>query len=262
MDITRRNVLLLGLGGGLLIVSGDLGQLSTPDLSVSPVGSIQYPAMAAHRGGRGLYPEGSMVAFREVVRNHPGMVLEMDVRPLLDGTLVVCHDATVDRIAVGKTGRVDAMSPAQWRALKVKNTDGTQAGPAAFLQDVLDEFGGTDVVLMIELKDYTDASRNQYVEQLWPYRHQIISACFNTNIARTLSGYGFSGQQLSTKPPAKYLRSMQHVALSHKSITPSVVDDVHGRGMRLWAWTVNDSAGKDRMFAMGVDGVMTDNPNI
>lgn len=262
MGISRRSLLLSGLGGLVLISLSDVHQLASPAQAVLQTDRLTYPALAAHRGGRDLYPEGSMVAFREVVRNFPGAVLEMDVRPLKDGTLVVCHDATIDRIAVGQTGRVADMSPAQWRALQVHNTDGTEVGKAAFLSDVLGEFGGTDTVLMIELKDYSDTARNQYVKQLWPYRGQVISACFDARVARTLAGSGFSGQQLSGTLPEAYLPGMQHVALNHKKITESVVRNVHAEGLRLWAWTVNDATRKNALYAMGVDGVMTDNPNI
>jgi Glycerophosphoryl diester phosphodiesterase len=187
----------------------------------------------------------------------------MDVRPLKDGTLVVCHDATVDRIAVGGvTGRVDQMTVAQWSKLLVRNTGGTTSGPAAFLSDVLTEFGTTSTVLMIELKDYTDDARNEYVRQLWPYRDQIIGACFNQTVNRVIAGSGFHGQHLANSPPATYPDRMNCVALGYTTITPAVVAAVHAKNQRLWAWTVNDAATKDRLVAMGVDGIITDDPTI
>lgn len=263
MDLTRRALLLSGMGAAVLSTVGDINQLSVRTRLSDPVRNIAYPAIAAHRGGRNLYPEGSMIAFRACVANYPGTILEMDVRPLKDGTLVVCHDATVDRIATGGvTGKVADMTVSQWQALKVKNTSGTATGQAAFLSDVITEYGGTDVVLMIELKDYSEAARNRYVEQLWPYREQLVSACFDTNVARMLAGSGFSGQYLATKPPAEYPPWADHVALLHENITPTVVQQAHAAGAKLWAWTVNDAATKHRLLAMGVDGIITDNPTI
>lgn len=241
---------------------GAIDGVTVPTRVRTPVERIRYPAVAAHRGGRDLYPEGSMLAFQAIVANHPGMVLEMDVRPLKDGTLVICHDATVDRIAVGATGRVADMSPAQWRALKVHNTDGSKVGPAAFLSDVLTEYAGTGVVLCIELKDYTDAARNEYVKQCWPYRGQIISACFNSAVNRVLTGSGFHGQQLVSGVPAKYEPDVNNVCMNHANITPKVVSDVHALGLRLWAWTVNDTTTKAALYRLGVDGIITDNPTI
>ncbi|MBM6622679.1 hypothetical protein JTF08_13770 [Micrococcaceae bacterium RIT802] len=247
----------------MLITLGDVHQLSVQPRTPTPVESISYPAVAAHRGGRALYPEGSMDAFRAVVADHPGMPLEMDVRPLADGTLVVCHDDTVDRIAAdGTTGRVDQMTQAQWKNLRVKNLDGTVTGPAAFLQDVLDEFGGTNTVMLIECKVYTGSARNRYVEQCWPYRDQIIAASFSPNTARILAGSGFAGQYLATKPVADIPEWAGHVAIDHTTITPAVVAEVHAAGSRLWAWTVDSVARKDELFGMGVDGIFTDDPTI
>lgn len=263
MGVTRRTLLLSGLGGVVLLSLGDVHQLSVQPRTPTPVEAIRYPAVAAHRGGRAPYPEGSMDAFRATAANHPGMPLEMDVRPLSDGTLVVCHDDTVDRIAAdGATGRVDQMTPAQWRKLRVKNLDGTTTGPAAFLQDVLDEFGGTSTVMMIECKVYTDAARNRYVEQCWPYRDQIISASFSPPTARILAGSGFSGQYLATKPASAYPAWAQHVGLDESTITPAVVQQVHAAGARLWAWTVATASRRDQLFAMGVDGVFADDPEL
>lgn len=247
----------------VLTILGNVSGVATPARRVTPVDRIQYPAVAAHRGGKAIHPEGSMTAFRAIVNDHPGMVLEMDVRPLKDGTLVVFHDVTVDKVGVGGvTGKVEDMTPEQWRALRVRNADGTATGPAAFLTDVLDEFGGTDVVLLIELKDYSDAARNAYVEQCWPYRDQIISACFNGPVNNVLTGSGFHGQHLVSGVPAKYQDGVTNVCMKHSSITPEVVADVHAKGLRLWAWTVNDTTTKNALYALGVDGVITDNPNI
>lgn len=262
MVVSGRSFLLSGLGVIVLTILGNVSGVATPAVRKSPVDRIKYPAVAAHRGGRDTHPEGSMTAFRTIVADHPGMVLEMDVRPLKDGTLVVCHDATVDRIAAGGvTGKVADMSVGDWGVLRVHNTDGAKTGPAAFLADVLTEYGGTNVVLCIELKDYSDAARNEYVRQCWPYRDQIISACFDTTVNRVLSNSGFHGQHLTSVVPAKYQDGVTNVCMKHSNITPEVVADVHALGLKLWAWTVNDTATKDRLYKLGVDGIITDNPD-
>lgn len=261
MRVSRRSLLLTGLSAGVLGVTSCVRPMVPT--GTSSVSRIEYPAIAAHRGGRLVYPEGSMEAFRAVARKHPHQLLEMDVRPLIDGTLVVCHDDTIDRISLeGKTGRVDTMSPVQWANLIVKNADGTQTAPAAFLSEVLLEFGGTGKVLIIELKDYSDEARRRYIEQVSPYREQVISACFDTLTAKILSSSGFSGLELASTPPAKYLPGISHVALSHKVITSKVISEVHSHGARLWAWTVNNARVHEKLVAMGVDGIITDYPDI
>ena len=38
------------------------------------------------------------------------------------------------------------------------------------------------------------------------------------------------------------------------------IDRLHAAGVRVDFWTINDKAEADRLFAMGADGVMTDDP--
>ena len=48
----------------------------------------------------------------------------------------------------------------------------------------------------------------------------------------------------------------------HDAVTPELVEAVHERGGRVYAWTVNSRTGIERMRALGVDGVITDDPRL
>jgi glycerophosphoryl diester phosphodiesterase len=48
----------------------------------------------------------------------------------------------------------------------------------------------------------------------------------------------------------------------HDSVTEELVEAVHARGGRVYAWTVNNRAGIERMRALGADGVITDDPRL
>ena len=69
----------------------------------------------AHRGGANLRPENTLVAFEHAV-SIGADVLEMDLRATADGSIVVLHDATVDRTTDGQ-GRVDALTLAELQKL-------------------------------------------------------------------------------------------------------------------------------------------------
>ncbi|MCK4516014.1 MAG: glycerophosphodiester phosphodiesterase, partial [Spirochaetaceae bacterium] len=62
----------------------------------------------AHRGGRQLRPENTLIAFRNAVELGVD-ALELDVHSTRDGTLVVIHDGTVDRTTNG-TGAVSDLT--------------------------------------------------------------------------------------------------------------------------------------------------------
>jgi glycerophosphoryl diester phosphodiesterase len=45
-------------------------------------------------------------------------------------------------------------------------------------------------------------------------------------------------------------------------VTPELVNACHGKGMKLIPWTVNDKQAIDKLRIMGVDGIITDYPNL
>ncbi|MBA2568204.1 MAG: glycerophosphodiester phosphodiesterase [Actinobacteria bacterium] len=62
---------------------------------------------------------------------------------------------------------------------------------------------------------------------------------------------------------ALVLRAEAAVAtLNYRVVTRSVVERCHDLGAAVFAWTVNDPALVARLDAMGVDGVITDDPSV
>ena len=52
------------------------------------------------------------------------------------------------------------------------------------------------------------------------------------------------------------------VNVHHRRIDRSYVDAVHATGLRCFTWTVNRSSAIRRAVALGVDGVVTDHPEV
>ncbi|MEB3369521.1 glycerophosphodiester phosphodiesterase family protein [Saccharopolyspora mangrovi] len=81
--------------------------------------SADAPLMAAaHRGAWRDYPENSLAAIDEAVRDGAEIV-EIDVRKTADGHLVLMHDETVDRTTNG-SGKVSDLTLAQIKQLRLK----------------------------------------------------------------------------------------------------------------------------------------------
>lgn len=99
----------------------------------------------AHRGlyGNGI-PENSKAAFSKAV--DAGVGIELDVQLSKDGTVMVFHDYTLDRMT-GKTGKV---CETETQALTSTRLDGTN-DTIPTLQEVLELVDGR-VPLLIELK--------------------------------------------------------------------------------------------------------------
>lgn len=99
----------------------------------------------AHRGMRfDDIPENSMTSFKEAV--DAGLVIELDVQCLRDGTVVVFHDFDTLRVT-GKAGMVMSHTQKSIKKLRLKGSD--EQIPT--LKEVLELVGGK-VGLLIELK--------------------------------------------------------------------------------------------------------------
>src|SRR5215217_7863825 len=86
---------LVTAGVGRLIAKGELAKPPTP---------TGWPINFAHRGGAKVVPEDTIEGFREGF-SMGGGVVECDVHASAEGTMVVIHDALVDRTTEG-TGPV------------------------------------------------------------------------------------------------------------------------------------------------------------
>lgn len=232
--------------------------VATPAPVVNVFDTLPRPVLAGHRGGLALYPENTLTGFSAALSDYPGMVLEFDVRPLKDGTLVVAHDDTVDRVSTNTTGRVADMSGTQWSKVRIRDPRGGDA-PASTFQEVIDEYGGTDVPLLVELKDPKLADK--FVEMVWPIRDQTIVASFDRTIVSRLVRTGFKTMQLSTRPP-DIVPGVYCLGINQKNITTQSVADANSAGVETWTYTPNTQTDVDRLIGLGVTGIITNDPRL
>lgn len=219
--------------------------------------NLDHPGIAAHRGAAGLYPESTMMGFRQVVKNAPGAILEFDVQPVKDGTLVVFHDSTVDRVAVNATGKVVDMTARQWANLRIKDPQGGPPAPAATLDEVLSEFGGKNVPMFVELKDPTVA--DEFIEAVWLFKSQIVVAAFDRKTADRFARSGMDTMQLSVKE-VDLIPGVTHVSLSNKNITRKFVQEAHTQGVEVWAFGDDVTANMVDTDTRGIDGYIANDP--
>lgn len=107
---------------------------------------MDFPAIIAHRGLHGdVFPENSMGAFREAIKN--GLAIELDVHLTKDGRLAVFHDNSLKRMT-GVDADIEDFTAQQLGALRLKETDER----IPLLSEVLKEVRGR-VPLIIEIKE-------------------------------------------------------------------------------------------------------------
>jgi len=115
----------------------------------------------AHRGlheaARGRI-ENTAPAFEAAIGH--GYGIECDLQPLADGTPVVFHDETLERL-IDANGRIDALSPAAAARLRYR---GSETSIITFA-DFLDLVAGT-VPLLVEIKSEWTPPRRPFLDRI------------------------------------------------------------------------------------------------
>jgi glycerophosphoryl diester phosphodiesterase len=219
-----------------------------------------------HRGAKGLAPENTLSAFAEALKYHVDAV-ELDVFICKSGELVVIHDNDV-RITTNGEGFAVDKTLSELKELEIiKNQK------ISTLEEVLDLID-KKVVVNIEIKGENVADQlgeliTRYVIQKgWSYDHFLVSSFDHPQLEkfRTLYpsiplGLLYVGTPLGYAADAEYLKA-QYVILSEGILRQKFIHDAHQRGIKVLVFTVNDKKRAQRLQAQGVDGIITDFPNL
>ncbi|EON76456.1 Glycerophosphoryl diester phosphodiesterase [Lunatimonas lonarensis] len=103
------------VNGKFLVVVGVLAMVFCSKCVLAHQQELPLRGLCAHRGAMGTFPENTLPAFAEAIRLGAEMI-EFDVQLTKDGSLVVMHDATVDRTTNG-SGKVSDLTLEQIRSL-------------------------------------------------------------------------------------------------------------------------------------------------
>jgi glycerophosphoryl diester phosphodiesterase len=243
----------------------------------------------AHQGGNQLRPGDTMAAFEHAVELGVD-ALELDVHATADGVLVVIHDDTVDRTTNG-TGAVSELTLEEIKALDAgynwplhEESDeypfrGTGV-TIPTLEEVLVAFPDMPMAIEIKqadppivepfgnlLKEY-DRAGNTIVASFHPevmqeFREQFpefATAGVEPEIRRFfVLNKLFLGR--SYRPPMNAFQVPERFG-NLKVITPRFVRVAQSRGLAVHVWTINHPDDMERILDTGVDGIMTDRPDL
>lgn len=225
------------------------------------------PRVWAHRGDSAHAPENTLEAF-ELARKAGADGIELDVRLDADGTVVVFHDRELDRLC-GRPGCIEQLSTTDRKALRVK---GTAVVPT--LAEVFEMLG--DLEINVELKA-NQVGRNgalvdataKVLKQL-PRTDQIIVSSFDPfsllqfyrHMPDIALAYLFGADQPLPVRRGWLGRAMGASVLhpEHTLCTEESVKAWHTSGRPINTWTVDDAAELERVAALGVDGIFTNDP--
>ena len=243
------------------------------------------PLLIAHRGGAALAPENTMAAFRHAVHEWDADILEMDVRLTADRRVVVIHDETVDRTTDG-TGAIRDMTWARARELDAGFHFRDASGKRPFrgrgvrlplFQEVLETFPEGRIV--VEPKAAEAAAPLIRAIQAGDAEERVlVGAEFE---ATRVGAQGYAGPWGASRRQVIPFWILQHFGLAGRwyapaadgfqlpewsgrlhVVTPRLLRAARTANMPVYVWTVNDPAEMRRLLDWGVDGIMTDRPDL
>ncbi|GGV98180.1 glycerophosphodiester phosphodiesterase [Streptomyces nigrescens] len=212
-----------------------------------------------HRGMMGVEPENTLRSF--VRAEHEGLdVIELDLHLSKDGALVVMHDADVDRTT-------DGAGPIAERTLaELRELDAGQGERIPVFEEVLEAVKGP---LQAEIKDVAAAQALAEVMRSRDLVGRVDVISFHDEALaaiRTLlpgvrtalvgSRYGADVVDRALAVGATML------SLNVRRLTLELVERAHAAQLKVVAWTVNTHDQLRLARGLGLDGVVTDQPEI
>ena len=256
-----------------------------------PATPAGWPVGFAHRGGADVVPENTVEGFREGLRMLGGdAVVELDVHATADGAVVVLHDPDVGRTTDG-SGPVAEKTLAEVQALDAGHqhtTDGGLTFPwrgrglrVPTLATVYEEF--PDHPVNIEVKGTRPGIEELLAEVVAAAGAEARTLVVADRRAPLRRFRRASGGRVATgasrgefvlfwllalarlsdlyRPPFQALQPPERVR-GVPVVTPHLVREAHRRGLRVDVWTIDTEPAMRRLLAMGVDGIMTDRPDV
>lgn len=234
-----------------------------------------FPRAFAHRGwhlGGLAGMENSLAALRRAA-TEGYRYLETDVRATRDGVVVVLHDATLDRTTDG-SGEVEQLD---WAAVRTALVGGRE--PVCRLADLLDELpdallnvdvkADTAVVPVLELLRSTNQWHRVCLASFSETRLQRLRAAAGPRLLTSLgpaSALALRLRSVLPLPVGPPIRGeLAQLPIRHYGIT--VVDRplvrfAHQRGLEVHVWTVDRAETMETLLDLGVDGLVTDRPDV
>ncbi len=230
------------------------------------IGSINFADDAqiiAHRGGAAVAPENSLAAFGRGIADGADW-LELDVQENAEGVVVIEHDRDFMRVAGVDLGVWQA-TDADLRDMDIGSVFSPEFSDQRVptLREVLELAKGHSGVF-IELKYYghdtnLEAKVVDLVEETGMESDIVIMSLEYDGVRKTAAlrpewTYGL----LNTVALGDLTRlDVNFLALSAPAASLPMIRHAHRRGIKVYAWTIDDPIQMTVMMSRGVDGIIT-----
>lgn len=245
------------------------------------------PLAFAHRGGAKRWPENTLASFAGAA----GLgfrYIETDIHQTADGHLVCFHDESLDRTTNG-SGLLQASTLAELQRLdaayRFLPEEGFPFRGQGLTVPTLQEALAIDPQMrfVLEIKPPGPAVAAplwHFIEQHGIHDRVLVASQHDSAVDHFRS---LCGGSVPTSAGQRAIRSFwwrARLGLSRWSrynfqalqvppryedlevVTRRFVDAAHRHGIQVHVWTIDDRAEMERLLSLGVDGIMTDTPEL
>lgn len=250
------------------------------------------PIAFAHRGGAALWPENTLAAF-EGALSLGYRYIETDIHITKDGRIVCFHDETLDRTTDGR-GPLAALTLDELRELdagyRFTSHDGRDGehpfrGKGLTVPTLEEALAlDPDLRLNLEIKPHRAKMERALwaeLDRLGAHDRVLVAGAHDACVHRfrALRPNAFMPTSPGIRGVLRFwvgvrtgLARFDRCAFQALQVPPSYrgltvvdrafVEAAHRRGVHVHVWTIDDPREMERLLDLGVDGVMTDRPDL
>ncbi len=229
------------------------------------------PLPFAHRGGASDWPENTMPAFEGALALGY-RYLETDAHVTADGICLAFHDDRLDRV----TDATGVIAELPYRVVRDARVDGREPIPLledlvamfpdarinidtkhdASVEAVADVIRRTGAIDRVCIGSFSDARTARMRKELGP---RLCTSLGPKGTAKLRSGsFGLPGAGHLDGACAQVPHRTKGVTL----VDERFVTKAHAVGLQVHVWTIDDADEMDELLDLGVDGIMTDRPQV
>jgi len=237
---------------------------------------LPTPMILCHRGAKNYAPENTLSAFKTALElGADGF--ELDVQLTSDGHIVVHHDKTVDRTTNGH-GELFKLPLAELRELDAGSSFSEEfRGEKIPTLDEVFETIGKHALINVELKNFSTPFDNltekvcEVVRRHTMQKNVLFSSFLPWNLWKAtrilpevprglITAKGWRG--VLVRSFGFYFGNYDALHPFLGSVTPQQVHRVHKLKRKINVWVVNKEEDLQRLLNWGVDGFLTDEPQL
>ncbi len=244
-----------------------------------------------HRGFSGNYPENTLVSFQSAL-DAGAIVLELDVHLSKDNKLMVIHDKTLDRTTNG-SGKINNFTSLELGKFNAGCKFSISYGkeiifpfrekelPVPSLEELFEKF--PEAKFNVDLKQHDKKTCETFLTLIKDFNmeEKVLAASddFETiNYFRKISG-GKTATGASYREILSFLLSKNKLNsrwfpfeadalqipekyFGIRILTEKLIQEAHKKNVEVHAWVINKKEDITRLFNWGIDGIMSDFPDV